>query len=138
VRRDAFGRRRHFNVLLAEVDHRVVGYASWVQGYNTDIAAPELFMHDLFVVASWRSRGIGRRLVAAVALEAVRRRLTCLEWGVQGNNTRAKRFYRRLGARLSNMRTAALKDAALRAIALHPVIQVRHGMRTRPGAGRGR
>jgi ribosomal protein S18 acetylase RimI-like enzyme len=104
-------------VLLAEVEGRPAGYASYVQGYNTDIAAPELFMHDLFVVARWRSRGIGRLLVAAVAREAVRRRLTCLEWGVRGDNARARRFYRRLGARVGNMRTAALRGAALRAVA---------------------
>jgi ribosomal protein S18 acetylase RimI-like enzyme len=117
VRRDAFGRRRHFRVLLAEVEDRVVGYTSFVVGYNTDIAAPELFMHDLFVVARWRSRGIGRMLVAAVAREAVRRRLTCLEWGVRGDNAQARRFYARLGARVGNMRTAALDGPALRRLA---------------------
>jgi ribosomal protein S18 acetylase RimI-like enzyme len=95
----------------------VVGYASFVEGYNTDIAAPELFMHDLFVVPRWRSRGIGRRLVAAVAREAVRRRLTCLEWGVRGDNARARRFYTSLGARIGNMRTAALAGHALRTLA---------------------
>jgi GNAT superfamily N-acetyltransferase len=117
VRRDAFGPRRYFTPLLAEVEGRPVGYASWVVGYNTDIAAPELFMHDLFVEARWRSRGIGRLLVAAVAREAARRRLTCLEWGVRGDNARARRFYTRLGARIGNMRTAALSGRALRALA---------------------
>jgi GNAT superfamily N-acetyltransferase len=103
-------------VLLAQVDRRVVGYASYALGYNTDVAAPELFMHDLFVLAPWRSRGVGRRLVAAVAREALRRGLTSLGWGVLGNNARAKRFYRRLGARISNMRTAALSGRALRVL----------------------
>ncbi|HEX9820359.1 MAG TPA: GNAT family N-acetyltransferase, partial [Methylomirabilota bacterium] len=117
VRRDAFGRRPHFRVLIAEVDRCVVGYASFALGYNTDIAAPELFMHDLFVLARSRSRGLGRMLVAAVAGEAVRRRLTCLEWGVRGDNARARRFYRRLGARVSDMRTASLAGPALRTIA---------------------
>ena len=70
MRRDAFGRRAHFRVLLAEPGSRVVGYASFAVGDNTVIAAPELFMHDLFVVGGWRGRGIGERLVAAVAREA--------------------------------------------------------------------
>ena len=120
IRRDAFGRRRHFTVLLAEADRRIVGYASYTLGYNTDMAAPELFMHDLFVLARWRSLGVGRQLVARVAREAVRRRLTSLGWGVLGNNARAKRFYRRLGARISNMRTAALAGARLRRLAAAP------------------
>jgi ribosomal protein S18 acetylase RimI-like enzyme len=117
VRRDAFGRRRSFRVLVAEADGRIVGYASILTGYNTDIAAPELFMLDLFVLARWRSRGIGRMLVRAVAREAIRRRLTCLEWGVRGSNTRAKKFYRALGARIGNARVASLTGRSLIALA---------------------
>jgi ribosomal protein S18 acetylase RimI-like enzyme len=74
-------------------------------------------MLDLYVEAPWRSRGIGRALVIAVARETVRRGLTCLEWGVRGRNTRAKRFYRRLGARISDARVAVLLGRALTALA---------------------
>jgi ribosomal protein S18 acetylase RimI-like enzyme len=104
-------------VLVAEIDGRVVGYTSIIGGYNTDIAAAELWMLDLFVLPRWRSRGIGRALVTAVARETVRRGLTCLEWGVRGDNTRAKRFYRRLGARIGDARVAALTGRALTALA---------------------
>jgi ribosomal protein S18 acetylase RimI-like enzyme len=117
VRRDAFGPSRAFRVFIAEVDGRVAGYASFVTGYNTDLAVRELFMLDLFVVPARRSRGIGRALVQAVAREAVRRRLTCLEWGVRGSNTRARRFYRRLGARIGQARNASLGGRPLRALA---------------------
>ena len=108
VRRDAFGRPRRFRVVVAELERRVVGYASTIDGYNTDLAAPELFMLDLFVAARWRGRGIGRALVAAVARDAVRRRLGSLQWGVRGDNTRARRFYRGLGARIGKGTGAAL------------------------------
>ena len=117
IRRDVFGPRRAFRVLIAEVDDRIVGYAAIIAGYNTDLAAPELWMLDLFVAARWRSHGIGRALVTTVARETVRRGLTCLEWGVRGNNTRAKRFYRRLGATIGNARVAALTGRALTALA---------------------
>jgi len=117
VRRDAFGRRRAFRVLVAEGADDVVGYASFVVGYNTDIAAPELWMHDLFVLPAWRSRGIGYALVTAVAREAVRRGYRCLEWGVRGTNRGAVRFYRRLGARLGHTRIAALRGRALTTLA---------------------
>jgi ribosomal protein S18 acetylase RimI-like enzyme len=120
VRRDAFGPRRAFRVLVAEASARIVGYASFVVGYNTDIAARELWMHDLFVVPRWRGRGVGRALVAAVAREAVRRRLACLEWGVRDDNRRAIRFYRRLGARVGHARIAALRGRALAALAARP------------------
>ena len=108
VRRDGFGRRRAFRVFVAAAGGRVVGYASFVAGYNTDIASRELWMLDLFVLPAWRSRGIGRALVGAVARETVRRGLGCLEWGVRGSNTRARRFYGRMGARIGHARIASL------------------------------
>jgi ribosomal protein S18 acetylase RimI-like enzyme len=117
VRRDVFGRRRAFRVFVAAAGGRVVGYASFLPGYNTDIALPELWMLDLYVEAPWRSRGIGRTLVIAVAREAVRRGFTCLEWGVRSDNTRAKKFYRRLGARVGNARVASLIGRPLASLA---------------------
>lgn len=117
VRRDAFGPKRAFRALVAEVDGRVVGYASFASTYNTDIAAGELWMHDLYVVPRARGRGIGGALVTAVAREAVRRGFPRLEWGVRSTNTRALRFYRRLGARIGQTRTAALLGRPLAALA---------------------
>jgi ribosomal protein S18 acetylase RimI-like enzyme len=116
VRRDAFGRRRAFSVLVADVGGRVVGYASYVAGYNTDVAARELWMHDLFVQPTWRGRGVGRALVTAVAREAARRGFACLAWAVRATNARAIRFYRRLGARVGHARIAALRGRALASV----------------------
>ena len=108
IRRDAFGRPRRIRVVVAELERRVVGYAATIDGYNTDLAAPENFMLDLFVEARWRSHGIGRALVTAVARETVRRRLGSLQWGVRADNARARRFYRGLGARIGKGTGAAL------------------------------
>ena len=108
IRRDAFGRPRRIRVVVAELERRVVGYAATIDGYNTDLAAPENFMLDLFVQARWRSHGIGRALVTAVARQTVRRRLGSLQWGVRADNARARRFYRGLGARLGKGTGAAL------------------------------
>jgi ribosomal protein S18 acetylase RimI-like enzyme len=117
VRRDAFGPRRAFGVVVAEARGRPVGYAAFGVGYNTDIAARELWMHDLFVLPAWRGRGVGRALVGAVAREAARRGLASLGWGVRGTNRRALRFYRGLGARIGHVRLAGLRGRALAALA---------------------
>lgn len=116
MRRDAFGARRAFRVLVAEAGRRIVGYASFLPGYNSDVAAREIWLLDLFVVPGWRSRGIGRALIAAVARGTVRRGLAWLEWGVRGSNTRALRFYHRLGARVSDTRIAIVGGRALLAL----------------------
>jgi GNAT superfamily N-acetyltransferase len=123
VRRDGFGRRRAFRILVAEVEGRVVGYASFVAGYNTDLAARELWMHDLFVQPRWRGSGVGRALVMAVAREALRRRFRCLEWGVRDTNRRALRFYRRLGAHVGSARIASLRGRALVSLATDRLVR---------------
>jgi ribosomal protein S18 acetylase RimI-like enzyme len=117
VRRDAFGPTPAFRAFVAEVRGRVVGYASFAVVYNTDIAARELWMHDLYVVPRARNLGIGSALVAAVAREAVRRGLPRLEWGVRSTNAGAVRFYRRLGARIGQTRTVTLLGRPLAAMA---------------------
>lgn len=117
VRRDAFGPRRAFRAFVAELDGRLVGYASFATTYNTDIAARELWMHDLYVIPRARSRGIGAALVSAVAHEAVRRRLGRVGWGVRSTNARAVRFYRRLGARIGQTRTVVLVGRPLARLA---------------------
>lgn len=113
VLRDGFGPTPAFNTLLAESDGEIVGYATWLPGYNSDLAARSMWLSDLFVVERARGRGIGRALLAAVAAETVRRGLACLEWGVMPDNASAREFYRRIGARERDMRILALDGAAL-------------------------
>jgi ribosomal protein S18 acetylase RimI-like enzyme len=120
VRRDAFGPRPAFRAVVAQAGNRIVGYASFLTGYNTDIAEPELWMLDLFVQARWRSRGIGRALVVAVARETLRRGYRCLEWGVRADNHRARKFYRSLGARVGNARVASLIGRPLTRLVARP------------------
>jgi ribosomal protein S18 acetylase RimI-like enzyme len=117
VRRDGFGSRRAFRAFVAELDGGIVGYASFATTYNTDIAARELWMHDLYVIPRARSRGIGAALVAAVAREAVGRGLPRLGWGVRSTNARAVRFYRRLGARIGLTRSVVLLGRPLARLA---------------------
>src|SRR5262249_53348084 len=111
------GRRRAFRVLVAEARGRVIGYASFVAGYNTDVAARELWMHDLFVVPAWRRRGVGRALITAVAREGTRPGLARPAWGRGGTDRRALHFYRGLGARIGHARIASLRGRALAALA---------------------
>src|SRR5206468_4297759 len=78
---DGFGPAAAFTPLVAELDGAVVGYAFFSAGYNTDVAARSIVLHDLFVTAAARGRGVGSALMAAVAAETVRAGVS-LEWGV--------------------------------------------------------
>jgi GNAT superfamily N-acetyltransferase len=117
VRADGFGPRAAFTSLVAEVDGAVVGYVFFSPGYNTDVAARAMWLHDLFVTPAARGRGVGRALMAAVAAETVRAGCVSLDWGVHTTNAGALEFYRRLGAGGTEMRIMGVGGDRLRALA---------------------
>ena len=111
-----FGPAAAFTPLVAELDGAVVGYAFFSAGYKTDVAARSIFLHDLFVTAAARGRGVGS-LMAAVAAETVRAGCVSLEWGVHTANAGALEFYRRLGAVAAEVRIMSVSGERLRALA---------------------
>jgi GNAT superfamily N-acetyltransferase len=114
---DGFGPQAAFVPLVAEVDGVAVGYVFYSLGYNTDVAARAMWLHDLFVAPSARRRGVGHVLMAAVAAATVRAGCASLEWGVHVANGSAREFYRRIGAGESNVRIMGLDGERLRALA---------------------
>jgi GNAT superfamily N-acetyltransferase len=100
LRRDGFGARRYFRVLLAERGRTAVGFALYFFTYSTFLAKPTLFLEDLFVWPDERSTGAGKALLRALAREAVRNGCGRMDWLVLANNSPAIRFYRGLGAKL--------------------------------------
>jgi len=100
LRRDGFGRRRYFEVLIGERGGRAVGYAIYYFAYSSFTCGPVLFIEDLFVLPKERGRGVGKALMVALARVAVRRGCEQMEWIVLDWNAPSILFYRRLGARL--------------------------------------
>lgn len=91
-----FGARPCFEVLLAELDGRAVGFALFFQNYSTWEGRPGIYIEDLFVESQARGHGLGRQLVVQIAALAERRGccrvdLAVLDW----NPTRE--FYHRIG-----------------------------------------
>ena len=117
VEAQAFGAAPLFSVLVAEVDGELVGYAFFHDSYNPGVAGPEVWLHDVFVREHARSRGVGRRLMAAVARATVERGATTLSWGVQSSNRRARAFYAGLGAKDEDARILELDGDPLRGLA---------------------
>jgi len=117
IRADGFGAQAAFTPLVAELDGAVVGYAFFSPGYNTDIAARSMWLHDMFVAPAARGRGVGHALMAAVAAETVRAGGMSLEWGVHTANSGALGFYRRLGAAGEAVRIMGVDGERLRALA---------------------
>ena len=89
---------KKLDALVAEVDGRVEGIALFYEHLGTFRARPFLYLEDLVVSESARSRKIGEALMAALAREAVSRGALRIEWSVLDWNEHAMRFYDRLGA----------------------------------------
>jgi GNAT superfamily N-acetyltransferase len=117
VRADGFGAEAAFTPLVAELDGAVVGYVFFAMGYNTDVAARSMWLHDLFVAPTARGRGVGHALMAAIAAATVRGGGVSLEWAVHPANAGALEFYRRLGAVAAEVRIMGVDGERLRVLA---------------------
>jgi GNAT superfamily N-acetyltransferase len=98
-RRHLFGARPAAEAAVAEVGDQPVGFALWFSTFSTFRGQPGLYLEDIFVKPSFRGRGIGKGLLAAVARRAVERGCGRLEWSVLDWNAPAIGFYQSLGAR---------------------------------------
>lgn len=98
VRETLFGAKPHAEVLIAEHGGEPAGFALFFHNYSTFLARPGIYLEDLYVRPELRGHGIGKALLARLALLAVERNCGRLEWAVLNWNEPAIRFYRSLGA----------------------------------------
>src|SRR5262245_34373371 len=74
-----FGPRPYAEVLLAEVPPQVAGFALFFPTYSTFRGQPGVYLEDLFVRPEFRGRGVGKALLAWLA---VARGCGLLQWSV--------------------------------------------------------
>jgi GNAT superfamily N-acetyltransferase len=97
-RRDAFGDRPEFEVLIAEWADAVVGYALFHLSYEPSYSARGAYLCDLYVRLAARRQGVGRALAAAVASRTKKLGRSYVWWVAKDWNEPALAFYRSLGA----------------------------------------
>ena len=93
-----FGPRPYAEVLIAEADGQPVGFALFFHNFSTFRGKPGVYLEDLFVRPAARGRGLGKKLLAALAKLAVERGCARVEWSVLDWNEPAIGFYKSLGA----------------------------------------
>ena len=96
--RALFGDPPAAEVLVAEVDGAIEGFALHFPTFSTFLAKRGLWLEDLYVRPAFRGMGLGGRLLRAVAAIAVERGCGRFEWSVLDWNAPAIAFYERLGA----------------------------------------
>ncbi len=93
-----FGPRPYAEVLLAEVDGEVVGFALFFHNFSTFLGRPGIHLEDLFVRPDHRGAGHGRALLGELGRLAVARGCGRIEWSVLDWNAPSIAFYESLGA----------------------------------------
>jgi len=91
-----------FEVVLAEINHRAVGFALFFQNFSTVLGRPGIFIEALFVKAEYQRKGIGRQLMAYIANYAHKQDFLRIEWAVFEWNTSAIQFYEKIGGQLNH------------------------------------
>lgn len=91
-----FGSDRYFEALVADIGSCVVGMLIFNWKHYTAWPTPALCVQDLFVEPAYRRRGVGRRLLCALALHAQRYNAEHLELVVGADNP-ARRLYQQAG-----------------------------------------
>jgi GNAT superfamily N-acetyltransferase len=86
----------HAFSLLARLDDQAVGLANCFMAYSTFAAAPLVNIHDLAVLPGYRGKGIGKALLGAVEVEALKRGACKITLEVLSGNP-ARHLYAREG-----------------------------------------
>lgn len=94
--RDGFSSYPKFETLIAERDGKPIGFALFFPTYSTWEGRPGIHLEDIFVFEEERGKGVGYKLMAALAALAVERGCARLELSVLHWNP-VRKFYHRLG-----------------------------------------
>jgi GNAT superfamily N-acetyltransferase len=121
LRNAFFGPQPAAGALLVDCDGKLAGYAIYFFTFSSFVGRPGIWLEDLYVRPKYRRRGLGRRLIEAVARIGAERNCGRFEWTALDWNHKALNFYRKLDARVMDDWVILRLDArALRRLASCP------------------
>jgi GNAT superfamily N-acetyltransferase len=88
-----------FQAFLAMKEGEPVGYITYYFTYSTFLAAPTLFLEDIYAGERHRRGGVGRELFRHCVKEALERGCGRMEWCALDWNVKAMDFYLAQGGR---------------------------------------
>ena len=105
-------------VVFAEEDNVVVGFALFFHNFSTFVGRKGLYLEDLFILPEKRGRGYGKALLKYLANLAVERNCGRMEWICLDWNKPALQVYRSIGAiPMDEWTVQRLDEVALRKFA---------------------
>jgi GNAT superfamily N-acetyltransferase len=97
LRSACFDPPRRMQLIVAEAESAIVGYASCLVQFSPWAARDYLFLDDLYVSDRMRGRGVGSLLMHRVGEMASELGID-VRWHIETENRSAQTFYRGLGA----------------------------------------
>jgi len=95
---DLFAKTPKLYCLVVESQDRLIGYATFMKQYATWNACEYIYMDCLFIDESARGLGIGEDLIKRIQQEGKMLGCKLIQWQTPNFNTRAIKFYKRIGA----------------------------------------
>lgn len=99
IRQTVFSTTPFAQVLFAQIE-QPIGFALYYFRYSSFRGLPSLWLDDLYVDESFRSKKAGAALMNYLAQIAKSNCCTHLAWTADERNTRTISFYHRLGAKI--------------------------------------
>jgi len=84
-------------VWLVEADGSAVGYIVLTFGFSLEYGGRDAFVDELFVLSSWRGRGLGKAALSFALSEASRLGVRAVHLEVERANPSAQQLYRSSG-----------------------------------------
>ncbi|MDC5806242.1 GNAT family N-acetyltransferase [Vibrio europaeus] len=103
IQRTLFGESPFAYALLLEVDEEVLGFALFHYRYSSFSGEPSIWLDDLLIIGSSRSKGYGAALMHSLKVEGEKALASHISWTASPYNTKAHKFYSRLGAEIDRM-----------------------------------
>ena len=104
IRQTVFSHNPFAYVLLAADERDVIGFALYGFRYSSFAGQPSIWLDDLYIEQNMRSKGAGALLMNKLQQIADENNCTHLAWTADARNIRGLKFYRRLGAEVSEQK----------------------------------
>ena len=117
--RDAFlSAEPKAKAIVAEVNEKVIGIATFYNIYSTFIAKPGIWLDDLYVYEGYRKTGAGKALMNSLCKIALNTGCGRIDWIVARDNENGRGFYESIGAQIfENVRHSRLDERAITKLA---------------------
>ena len=99
TREAIFGDNSTVKALICEEDGVAIGYAVYFYNYSTWLGKNGIYLEDLYITASKRGNGAGKKMLKHLAKKALDENCGRFEWSCLDWNTPSREFYESLGAK---------------------------------------